>query len=473
MRAAGIDQGTTGTKGVVLDGDSVIDLPRLAHRQFFPHPGYVEHDPRELLDSVRTLVEAAAGQGATALGVANQGETVVIWNRDTGEPLAPAIVWQDQRTNDSVERLRADGCAGEITERSGLPLDSYFSASKLRWLLDNIDGAAALARRGRLGLGTSDSYFLDRLCGRYATDPTTASRTSLMNAATLEWDERLCALFGVPVELLPEITGDAVGTTHAAAGEIALTAAAVDQIAALYGHGCRAPGDGKVTVGTGAFALILRDPSDAAPLPGSVPTVGWRSGQRHVRAADGGVYSAAAALDWLERIGLSTRDEVSTLHGPSAASRGLMFVPALAGLAFPHWDRSASGLFIGIDAATERADLIKAVLEGVAFRIAEVLDGLGFGGGGVVPVDGGLARSVYFTQFLADISGRFLAVRPDAEVTAIGMAQLAAAGAAGVDPGTAPPVPLGETRTVAPSAPAGDLRDRFTDAVRRSCGWRR
>lgn len=478
MRVAGIDQGTTSTKGLVVDGLTLAALPAFPHDQSFPQPGWVEHDAEQLLSNVRATIDAAAAAGASAIGLANQGETVVAWDRDTGKPLAPAIVWQDQRTSAAVDELAQSGKADEVAALTGMPLDCYFSASKLRWLLDNADGARDLARRGRLGLGTSDSYFIERLTGRYATDPTTASRTSLMNLTTCAWDQRLGEIFGVPIELLPEIADDAqpIGDIRTDHGTVMLTASMVDQVAALYGHGCRAAGEGKVTIGTGAFALIITGDGRPQHLPaGSVPTAAWRAGNRRAYAADGGVYSAASAVEWLRRLGIVDCVGDLSPQGSSAGSRGLMFVPALAGLAFPHWDRSAAGLFIGLDGGTGRDDLVKAVLEGVAFRVAELLDGLGFAADTTVPVDGGLARSPYFTQFLADVSGRALRLRDDVEVTSLGMAQMAAAVATGRSAGDVVPFSFGDEPIVEPRMSrdeAASLRARFATAIDLSRGWR-
>jgi glycerol kinase len=484
MLVAGIDQGTTSTKALVLaDDGSLLPLATRPHRQHYPRPGEVEHDAAELLANVRDAVEHAGRLGARMAGLANQGETVIAWDRGTGQPLGPAIVWQDQRTSATVARLAETGHGEEVRRRSGLPLDCYFSASKLGWLLDNIPEARTLARQRRLGLGTSDSYFIERLTGRYATDVTTAARTSLMNLETLAWDATLCDLFGVPVELLPEIADDdqPLGEVSTAAGKLTLAAGAVDQIAALYGHGCRRPGEGKVTVGTGAFVLVIAGFTPPATSDGMIATPGWQARSGRVYAVDGGVYTAAAAVEWLLRIGLlGSMAEIDELVGESAASHRLFFVPALAGLAFPHWDRSAAGLFIGIDAATTRADMIKAVLEGVAFRIAEVLLALGSAIGASqspVSVDGGLMRSAYFAQFLADIVGRPLIDRSAIEVTALGMAGLAAVGATGSDAGDGLPhlSSIGAARLIEPRAVAdiAGMIEGFAAARMRSAGWRR
>jgi glycerol kinase len=299
-----------------------------------------------------------------------------------------------------------------------------------------------------------------------------------MNLGTCRWDAKLSDLFGVPLEVLPEITadGEPIGIVEIASGKVPLLASAVDQIAALYGHGCRLPGDGKVTVGTGAFVLALTGHSRPENRAGIVPTAAWKTSEGRLYAVDGGVYSAGAAVEWLLRIGLlSELSELEALTPPSAAERSVFFVPALSGLACPHWDRSASGLFIGMDNATSREDLIKAVLEGVAFRIAEVLDALAFAESGKpISLDGGLTRSPYFMRFLSDVSGRCLLGRGDAELTALGAAALALGLALGRDPGTFQ-LPIGGSSTFIPGqyaqrAPA--WRDRFAEARRRAAGWR-
>jgi glycerol kinase len=480
MNIVSIDQGTTSTKAIMVDGDGRgTALGSLRHEQILPRPGWVEHDPAQLLAYVRLLVDAGAAEGAQGIALANQGETVVAWDRISGTPLANAIVWQDQRTAPEVEALATHGKAEAVRKLSGLPLDPYFSASKLRWMLDHVDGAAALAREGRLGLGTSDSFFIERLTGRYVTDVTTASRTSLMNLGTCDWDPALCDVFGVPMELLPKIVAgdEMIGMMATAVGPLPILVSMVDQVAALYGHGCRMAGEGKVTVGTGAFALMLTGFEPPAGLgDGMVPTAAWSTAKGRAYAADGGVYTAAAAVEWLMRIGLlGDLGEIDALSGTSAASRDLFFVPALAGLACPHWDRSAAGLFIGMDTATSREDMIKAVLEGVAFRIAEVVDTLGFAAGAAISVDGGLSRSAYFMQFLSGICRRPLIGRGEAEVTALGAAHLAQAIAGGRDPSGAAGVPV-LPPTVHPDLEAGAVaafRGRFAEALSRSKAWRR
>ncbi len=480
MTIVAIDQGTTSTKALRVAPDGKCEaLGSLRHEQILPQPGWVEHDATALLAHVRALIEAGARKGAAGVALANQGETVVAWDRRDGRPIANAIVWQDQRTAPAVEAMARAGKAEMVAALSGLPLDAYFSASKLRWMLDHIEGAGALARQGHLGIGTSDSYFIERLTGRYATDVTTASRTSLMNLDDCAWDAGLCDAFGVPMGLLPEIVteGEPIGTIATASGPLPLLTSVVDQIASLYGHGCRKPGEGKITVGTGAFALVLTGFERPQAIgEGIVPTAAWSAGGGRAYAADGGVYTAAAAVEWLIRVGLlGSLGELGALSPPSAAGRQLFFVPALAGLACPHWDRTAAGLFIGMDTATTREDLVKAVLEGVAFRIAEVIDALGFSPGAAISVDGGLTRCAYFLQFLADVSGHPLIGRGDEETTALGVAALAQAIAGKRDPGTMtrPAQSLPQVEPGVGSVPAQAFRGRFTDARQLASGWRR
>jgi glycerol kinase len=445
-----IDQGTTSTRAVEVreDGDLRV-LHAAAHRQIFPRPGWVEHDPEELLANIAAGLAASAG--ADAVGLANQGESCLAWDAVTGAPASPVIVWQDERTAGETEALRASGAEELTLARAGLPLDPYFSASKLGWLLRNNAEAQELARRGRLRLGTTDAWFRQRLTGRCATDATTASRTSLMNLATCTWDAELCALFGVPIEALPEI-----GPTAGDLGDIAdrpFTASVVDQQAALAGHGCSAPGDAKITFGTGAFVLAIAGAGVPTSGRGPLPTVAWhRSGEAPVYALEGGVYSAAAALNWSRDLGLfSDWEDIGAFDVPPAVSRGLVFVPALAGLACPHWDRRAKGAWMGMGLETGARDLVQSVLEGVAFRTAEVLLAIEaqISLSGALSIDGGMTRNPWFCQFLADTLGKCLLVSREPELTALGTARLAAEGrgrridrsVAGriVEPGAQPP----------------------------------
>lgn len=470
MRVAAIDQGTTSTRVLVADTDGTLEIAcAKAHQQFHPQPGWVEHDPEELLTNIRHCLDAAGF--VDAIGIDNQGESCLAWDAKTGEALSPVIVWQDNRTADAVSRLKGRGAASLTLSRAGLPLDAYFSASKLAWIIDHVPAARSAMAAGRLRLGTTDAFFLDRLTGTFATDVTTASRTSLMNLETGKWDAELCQLFGVPIDSLPEIR-----STVAEFGRIngvPVCASVVDQQAALYGHGCRKPGDVKITFGTGAFALtVTGDEIARAPDKGLLPTVAWAIDGRITYALDGGVYDAGSAVEWARRVGLiaDMEKDLGWFDAPSAIERGVVFVPALSGLACPHWDRSAGSLFIGMSAATTQADLRQALLEGIALSAADVVDTMH----GHVPIrgslaiDGGLARSRYFAQFLADMIGRDVIVAEFDERTAFGTAKLAALGA-----GIVLPDPRTASTTFRPRlADSSAARRRFRDAVMRSKGWR-
>ncbi|MEZ5831611.1 MAG: FGGY family carbohydrate kinase [Dongiaceae bacterium] len=469
-----IDQGTTGTKVHRLRGDGGFEtIAGFLHRQIYPHPGWVEHDPEELARHVESALDRAGP--AAAIGIANQGETVIAWDAQTKRPIHNAIVWQDARTADVTERLKVDGAEQLTLARAGLPLDPYFSATKLRWLLDNVPEAKPLRSAGRLRFGTSDSYFLDRLTGRFATDVTTASRTSLMNLETLQWDERLAELFGVPIECLPEIspTTGPFGDAHG----IPVSASMVDQQAALFGHGCRRKGDAKITFGTGAFALaVVGDTAPRDTESGLEATIAWKIGdQPCAYALQGGIYNAASAVNWARSLGLfADYAEIDDFTAESAIARGLIFVPALSGLSCPYWDRRAAGLWLGMGLETTRSDMMQALLEGVALLAEKVMAAIDKLSplAPVLSVDGGLTRNRYFTRFLADAMNKRVRVPASAELTGLGAAQLAMIGAGLAQPGTLPPPPpsRAEITPVAPLPAA--LHKRFASAVERSKAWR-
>lgn len=469
-RVIGLDQGTTSTRALVLDDGSP---PRIAHalrhEQKFPRAGWVEHDPLELLANVRACLDVAGP--ADAIGLANQGESCLAWDRVTKQPLSPVIVWQDNRTTDQIARLMAAGAQSETLARAGLPLDPYFSASKLAWLLTELPEVRAARQAGRLCLGTTDAFFLHHLTGCFVTDATTASRTSLMNLESGHWDQGLCDLFGVPMECLPEIR-DSVsdfGTTP----QGPIRASVVDQQAALYGHGCRAPGDAKITFGTGAFALaVTGERIVRQPERGLLPTVAWRLDGATTYAVDGGVYDAGSALEWVRQLGLFERfDDLAAFDALPAIERGLAFVPALSGLACPHWDRSAGAVWIGMSGGTRRRDMVQAVLEGIALRAAEVIAEIDrqVPIAGAIRIDGGVARSDYFAQFLADVLGRAVMRMEFDELTALGCAALSRR-----DLTTTPTALLESGKLFTPMTTAGEAWvAQFADAVSRSRGWRR
>jgi glycerol kinase len=472
MSVLAIDQGTTSTRAMILDGQGEARIVHVAsHQQHYPTPGWVEHDPEELIAHIHRCIEAA-GEIA-AIGLDNQGESCLAWNAETKEAVSPVLVWQDNRTQADVEGLKSDGVADYVTETSGLPLESYFSASKLAWIVKSLPEAKRLLDQGKLRLGTTDAFFLDRLSGSFSTDITTASRTSLMNLETGNWDPELCRIFAVPIEALPAIvptTGD-FGAVESGGRRIPITASVVDQQAALYGHGCRRTGDAKITFGTGAFALaVTGEEQHRAPAQGLLPTVAWQfSGDQPVYALDGGVYCAGSAVNWGRTLGLfQAFEEINAFDKPPAIDRNLTFVPALSGLACPHWDRNAVGLWIGMSLDTGPQDMMQAILEGIAFRASEVLGAMGaFASiGERISVDGGMSVNPYFCQFLADLLERQLSVPAFGELTTLGTAMFAC---------QAPGIGISRTQDDATIyQPAGDLsagRVKFDEAVLRARNW--
>ncbi|GHB21490.1 FGGY family carbohydrate kinase [Salinicola rhizosphaerae] len=471
MQILAIDQGTTSTRGLIADSRGHASIRcAFRHAQHRPRDGWVEHDPLELLANIEKCIQLAGP--VDAIGLANQGESCLAWDALSGEPLSPVIVWQDNRTTEQIERLKMLGAGIKTREIAGLPLDPYFSASKLAWLIETLPQVAAAHRAGRLRLGTTDAFFLQRLTGRCITDVTTAARTSLMDLTTCRWDPELCDLFGVPIDTLPSI-GPSAGTLGDVRGT-PLGASLVDQQASLYGHGCRRPGDTKVTFGTGAFALgIAHEPlrdSDS----GLISTLAWQVGSDPAsHAIEGGVYDASAAVEWAKGLGLfQDYAELARFETSSAIGRELAFVPALSGLACPHWDRRAGALWLGMHGGTTRRDLCQSLLEGIALRSAEVVEAISahLPSNQRISVDGGLARSPYFVQFFADVTQREIVTHGVDELTAYGCASLAAQGS-GLGA-----LPLSDTpRIVLPGVSmttASAWRERFAIAVARSASWR-
>ena len=475
MTILAIDQGTTSTRALAVDTDGSATIASVTrHKQFYPEPGRVEHDPADLVRSIETSLDAV--EGVAAVGIDNQGERCLAWHADTREPVTNVIVWQDNRTGSEVERLKRDGAGTEVMERCGLPLDSYFSASKLAWIVDHVPEARRLLKQGKLRLGTTDAFFLDRLAGEYVTDITTASRTSLMNLATGRWDEELCRLFRVPMEALPRIvpTTGHLGEVTSRGRTVPVTASVVDQQASLYGHGCRRAGDAKITFGTGAFALLVTgEQALRSPDQGLLPTVAWQyDGDPPEYALDGGVYCAGSAIDWARGLGLFTdHASLDSFDAPAAIDRDLLFVPALSGLGCPHWDRRAAGLWIGLSLDTDSRDMMQSLLEGIALRAAEVIQAMSSLTeiGDEISVDGGVSVNPYFCQFLSDVLGMCVSVKTFPEITAIGTAQLAGAGDIRLGDGAAP------VQRILPRTNPQDRESRvarFSEAVSRSGQWR-
>ena len=442
----GVDQGTTGTTALVLDQEwNVRAKGYREHTQYYPKPGWVEHDPEEIWRKTQEAIAAAlddAGLRASdirALGLDNQGETCMVWDRRTGQPIYNAIVWQDRRTAQAADRLRADHEAA-IREKTGVPVDAYFSGPKIEWILDHVPEARDRAARGELMAGTLDTYLLSKLTGGRlnVTDPSTAARTMLFNIHTGQWDQELLEWMNIPRALLPEIVDTAGVLGHTSAdgafgASIPIGSSLVDQPAALFGQACHQPGSVKTTYGTGCFMLMNTGQRPVRSLHGLVTTVAWRLNGVTTYALDGGVYIAGAAVQWL-RDGIAIIDsaaETDALARSVSDTGGLYFVPAFVGLAAPHWDQYARGMMIGITGGTRRAHIVRATLEAIAFQVRENLDVMRQDSGTAIEVmraDGGAAVNDFLMQFQADLLGIPVDVPVINETTALGAAYLAALG---------------------------------------------
>ncbi|MBA2331242.1 MAG: glycerol kinase GlpK [Actinobacteria bacterium] len=425
-----IDQGTTGTICLVVD--ETLAIRGQGHRaltQRFPAPGLVEHDAEEIWKTVLAAAETAladAGVGASelrALGIANQRETTILWDRTTGKSMAPALVWQDRRTAARCTELPAE----LIRERTGLVPDPYFSATKLEWLLSHT-GAA-----GDLAFGTVDSWLAWKLTGEHITDVSNASRTMLLGLDELIWDDELLALFGVPRSLLPAVVSSsgAIGEAKLLGTTVPLTGIAGDQQAALFGQACFVPGRAKVTYGTGAFVLANAGIERPRPSPGVLATVAWRLGDGPaVHALEGSVFVAGAAIEWL-RDGLGLIEdaaETEALARSLVGNDGVHFVPALTGLGSPHWRPEARGLISGLTRGTRREHLVRAALEAIAFQTNDVLAAMALDVD-LLRADGGAAANGFLLQFQADVARVPVEVPAEREATALGAAALAGLGA--------------------------------------------
>lgn len=428
MNVLSIDQSTSATTAYLFSerAEPLLIFSK-AHRQIYPQASWVEHDPIEILNNIKSAVAEGKAAGAELVGLANQGESCLAWDTKTKQPLSSIIVWQDTRTSQTCQNLAAEDHAPFVQNRCGLRLSPYFSATKLAWCYQNVENAESLLAAGRLRLGTTDAFFRDVLTGRCETDVATASRTSLMNLDTCTWDQELCALFSVPMAALPRI-----GACNGELGEIdglRLSSSIVDQQAALYGHGCRARGETKITFGTGAFALTLLGPQKPDTSTAAVPTVAWRKQDEPVQYAfEGGVFTAASAVNWAKDAALiQDFSQLETFSKPSLIEQGIAFVPALSGLGCPHWNEDAKAAWLGLSLSTSRQNLAQAVCEGVALRMAEILDEIEAKcpTTSVVKIDGGLTKSSGFCQFLADVLQKTVELADFSEQTSLGVALLA------------------------------------------------
>jgi glycerol kinase len=441
-----IDQGTTGTTCLVFDAEG-----RLAGRaysefeQHFPRPGWVEHDAAEIWEVTRAVAGAALADAAVdgaeleAIGITNQRETVVAWDPDSGEPIHRALVWQDRRTAERCDELRAAGHEPLVRERTGLTIDPYFSATKIEWLLANAAGAE------RAVFGTIDSWLLFKLTGEHVTDYSNASRTMLFDIRRLGWDEELCGLLGIDPERLPRPLPSAgvFGTTSEFGGEIPVAGVAGDQQAALFGQACQRPGMAKNTYGTGSFVLLNAGAEAPPPSDGLLTTVAWGLGEEVAYALEASIFVTGAAVQWL-RDGLGIVDTAEETEGLAASldgNDGVYFVPALTGLGSPHWDPYARGTIVGLTRGSGRAQLARAALEGIAYQTVDAVRAQEAAAGKrleLLKADGGAVANRWLMQFQADVLGAPVVVPEIAETTALGAAYLAgiAAGlwsAAGVE----------------------------------------
>jgi glycerol kinase len=438
----GIDQGTTGTRACLVDAGRIVRSAYAQHAQITPHDGWVEHDPDEIWARVLETISRALGNEQLridGIAIANQGETVMLWDAETGRALHNALVWQDTRTADYVAELARDrAVAARVRAETGLGLDPYFSAAKLRWLLDHTAGALECAARGQLRAGTLDSWLIDRLTGGavFATDVSTAARTQLCDTRSLAWSPFLLELFGIPRAILAEIR-DSDGGFGACASSVLggrlagvpIIASVVDQPAALAGQGCIDRGDAKATLGTGAFLYVNTGGERPSGEHGTLATVAWRrTGGGACYALDGGVLAFGSAIGWLERIGLLATGELDAVLARRGGRGPAIAVPSLAGLGSPHWNRSAHASWFGLTHATTAEDMVCGVADGLVCRVAEVVDAIERDARTQIRelrVDGGLSRSPALVQLLADMLGRLVVVAEEDEATVLGACTLA------------------------------------------------
>lgn len=438
-----LDQGTTSSRSILFRHDGTIaSVAQQEFRQIFPQPGWVEHDPREIWSSqAATIAQAIAAVGVdpatiAAIGITNQRETTIVWDAETGDPIYNAIVWQDGRTADFCRQLVDQALTESIREKTGLILNPYFSASKVRWILDNVPGARSRAEAGLLRFGTVDSWLVWNLTGGHVhvTDVSNASRTLLYNIHTLAWDDDLLRIFDIPRSMLPDVrsSSEVYGHTHQRllAAAIPIAGIAGDQQAALFGQMCTEPGDLKNTYGTGCFMLMNTGSRAILSRNSLLTTIAWQIGPDVTYALEGSVFVAGSVVQWL-RDGLrmfTKSSDVESLATSVSDNGGVYFVPALTGLGAPYWDPQAKGLICGITRGTTQAHIARAALEGIAFQVMDIAAAMQSDAGlplGALKVDGGASRNDYLMQFQADILSTPV-VRPTCvETTAKGAAYLA------------------------------------------------
>jgi glycerol kinase len=487
-----LDEGTTSARAIVFDHDGAMKA--VAQREFaqmFPRAGWVEHDPQEIWNSQASVALAALDQARlqprdlAAVGITNQRETALLWDRDTGQAISNAIVWQDRRTASLCDNLTADGCEPLIQQRTGLVLDAYFSASKVAWMLDNVPGARARAEAGKLAFGTVDSWLVWKLTGgrKHITDVSNAARTLLFNIHTGAWDDDLLELFHIPASLLPEVrpSSEVYGeiTFPRGLAQMPLGGIAGDQQAALFGQLCVTPGLAKNTYGTGCFMLQNTGEKPVASRNRLLTTIAWKMKGRTEYAVEGSVFVGGAVVQWVrDGLGLiRSSTEIEALATAVPDNGGVYLVPAFAGLGAPHWDPYARGALVGITRGTTAAHIARAALESIAYQVADLSEAMQSDTGVALPelrVDGGAARNNLLMQFQADLLG-VPVVRPAlTETTALGAAYLAGL-AVGFWQSLADLTDQWRVeRCFEPQMPrpqARALRERWHAALERSKGW--
>ena len=442
-----IDQGTTSSRAIVFDElGSIVSSGQMEHRQIMPQAGWVEHDPVEIWSNIREVIGQALSRGdltrhnIAAIGITNQRETAIIWDRETGEPVYNAIVWQDTRTQDIIDRVAGEHGVGRFQEKTGLPLATYFSASKIAWILDNVSGARARAEKGELLFGTPDTWVLWNLTGGpdggvHATDVTNASRTLLVDLEKMEWDDELLETFGIPRALLPEIrsSSEVYGLAHSSSllRETPVAGILGDQQAATFGQAAFGPGESKNTYGTGNFLIVNTGTERIVSSNGLLTTPAYKLGsEATVFALEGSIAVTGSLIQWLrDNLGIiSDASEVEQLAQSVPDNGGAHFVPAFSGLFAPYWRSDARGVLVGLTRFINKGHIARAALEATAFQTREVLDAVNadFGGGlKELKVDGGMTKNNLLMQFQADILG-IPVIRPRiAETTALGAAYTA------------------------------------------------
>ena len=442
-----LDQGTTGTTAMLIDSTGMpLWTVNREIRQIYPRPGWVEHDPVELFESCLNVIEEllemaeAHPRSILALGIANQRETIVLWDRRTGEPLYNAIVWQCRRTAPLCDELKERGLEEWAREKTGLPMDPYFSATKLRWLLDNVQDGQARAERGELACGTVDSWLMWNFTNKlvHATDTTNASTTMLFNINTLEWDSELLELFDIPISLLPEVRSASeiygyVAGDLSAGQPIPIAGVAGDQQAATFGQACFEPGDTKNTYGTGCFFVTNTGSRKVVSTAGLVPMVGWTLNGETTYALEGAIFSAGATVQWLrDELGIiSSSAESERLAAQVEDNGGVYFVPAFAGLGTPYWDMYARGAIVGLTRGANRSHIARAALESIAYQTQDLKEAVVKDTGlslDSIRVDGGATNNELLMQFQADILGVSVHRSAIKDSTALGVGWLAGLG---------------------------------------------